>query len=92
MVSAGFRFTLICTRRWLPGSRNRSEQYTVLGQAAMATTNHVPGQPGDLACSEPCLDGKQNDDPVSVEVPGYVSADILKGLYRTSNRSTIQIV
>jgi len=42
----------------------------------MATTNHVPGQPGDLACSEPCLDGEQNDDPVSVEVPGYVSADM----------------
>ena len=58
----------------------------------MATTNHVPGQPGDLACSEPCLDGEQNDDPVSVEVPGDVSADILNGLHRTSNRSTIQIV
>jgi hypothetical protein len=33
-------------------AETRSEHFTVLGQAAMATTDHVPGLPGDLACSE----------------------------------------
>jgi hypothetical protein len=45
---------------------------------ARGIKHHVPGQPGDLGCSEPCLDGEQSD----AWLRQHMSGDILNGFLK----------
>jgi hypothetical protein len=37
---------------------------------ARRTKHHVPGQAGDLTRPQPGFDGQQDEDPVSIGIPG----------------------